>query len=64
MRRSLARAVRPGGRVLIIDFPGGRRGIQPENLTARLSAAGFQRLDYVERWQGQEGVYALLFERR
>jgi ubiquinone/menaquinone biosynthesis C-methylase UbiE len=58
MRSSLHRAVKPGGRVLIIDFRP-----TPDQLTQELKTAGFDRLHFIERWQDQEGVYAALFQR-
>jgi ubiquinone/menaquinone biosynthesis C-methylase UbiE len=69
----LARKLRPGGRLLIIDFePGGLRawlgmppetghGTRKERLMKEVSAAGFQAVRGPERWRGR--VYAVLLER-
>lgn len=64
MRQGLSRSVRPGGRILIIDFPGGARGVKPGKLTEDMAAAGFDRIDFIDPWQGQPGVYAILFQKR
>jgi ubiquinone/menaquinone biosynthesis C-methylase UbiE len=58
MRASLSDAVKPKGRVLIIDFEP-----TPERLSLDMEAAGFERRALVSTWQGQESVYAALFER-
>jgi ubiquinone/menaquinone biosynthesis C-methylase UbiE len=56
MRESMQRAMKPKSRVLIIDFRP-----PPDELTAEMKSIGFERIEFVERWQGQEGVYAALF---
>lgn len=56
MRESLQRAMKPKGRVLIIDFRP-----PPDQLTAEMKSIGFERAEFIERWQGQDGVYAALF---
>ena len=56
MRESLRRAMKPESRVLIIDFRP-----PPDQLTAEMKSIGFERAEFIERWQGQEGVYAALF---
>ncbi len=58
MRRSLAEAMRPGGLVLIIDFRP-----PPDELTREMATAGFERVDFIASWRGQEGVYAALFRK-
>lgn len=59
MRQSLSAAMRPGGRVLIVDF-------QPpaDQLAAEMKATGFDLVDTVENWTGQQGLYASVFKRR
>ena len=63
MRRSLARAVRPGGRVLIIDFPGGALGVIPADLERDMTHSGFVKAGFVDGWQGQQSVYGILFRK-
>ena len=58
MRDSLRRAMRSQGLVLIVDFRPA-----PDQLTAELKAIGFERLHFIETWQGQDGVYAALFRK-
>ena len=58
MRESMQRAMKPNGRVLVIDFRP-----PPDQLTVDMKAMGFERVEFIERWQGQEGVYAVLFVR-
>ncbi len=66
MLRSLSAALRPGGRLAIIDLqkprwiPGGRHGIAREVLAAQVSAAGF-RLAGVQGWSPID--YFLLFRK-
>jgi hypothetical protein len=63
MRRSLARAVRPGGQVLIIDFPGGALGVVPADLERDMTESGFVKVGFVDSWQGQQSVYGILFRK-
>jgi ubiquinone/menaquinone biosynthesis C-methylase UbiE len=56
MRESLQRAMKPQSRVLIIDFRP-----PPDQLVAEMKSIGFERIEFIERWQGQDGVYAALF---
>ena len=64
MRESLARALRPGGRILIIDFPGGVwAGPTAAVLEEQMAEVGCTRVDVHESWQGQQGVFAVLFRK-
>lgn len=58
MRQSIRTALKAGGRILIVDF-------EPTSnqLTQEMKAAGFEQLQVTDRWQGQPGVYALLFRK-
>ena len=58
MRQAIQQAMKPKSRVLIIDF-------RPpaDQLTAEMKSIGFERIEFIERWQGQEGVYGALFVR-
>jgi ubiquinone/menaquinone biosynthesis C-methylase UbiE len=58
MRASMHRALRPGGRILIIDF-------RPDAkvLTQQMERSGFRARKTIDRWQDQQGVYAVLFVR-
>ena len=58
MRNSMRRAVKPGGLVLVVDFRP-----PPDQLTREMQDAGFERVHFIERWQGQDGVFALLFRK-
>jgi ubiquinone/menaquinone biosynthesis C-methylase UbiE len=74
MRRALARALRPGGRLVVVDIrpqthwrklPGvperGGHGIEPDDLAAELAAAGFEVVARHDRWNGDEARYCLVF---
>ena len=61
-------AVRPGGRVAVIDFSPGSlwfhghdHGVTPDAITAAFEHAGFLRSRPVERWGAS--LFLLLFER-
>ena len=56
MREGLRVALRPGGRILVIDFRPPRA-----QLVAEMEDSGFELLWQVDAWRGQEGVYATLF---
>lgn len=73
----LFRAVKPGGRVVLIDFtpeshwflprpdsaPDSRRGhgVRPEAAIAEMTAAGFRLAERIDSWPGRN--YCLVFER-
>ena len=59
MRESIQKSMKPRGRVLIIDFRP-----PPDQLTAEMKSIGLERVEFIERWQGQDGVYALLLAKR
>lgn len=58
MRASLGAALKPGGRVLIVDF-------QPTaaDLSREMGEVGFTHVRTIENWSGQKGLYAALFRR-
>jgi predicted methyltransferase len=59
MRGSLSAAVRPGGRVLIVDFKPSAAELQADML-----ASGFDLVDTAQNWTGQQGLYASVFQKR
>jgi ubiquinone/menaquinone biosynthesis C-methylase UbiE len=58
MRAGLARAMRPAGRVLVVDH-------EPKaaDLIAPMQRSGFVHVKTVDNWNGQRGLYAALFTR-
>jgi ubiquinone/menaquinone biosynthesis C-methylase UbiE len=59
---SIVRALRPGGRLAIIDFPPRtRHGITPEDLKAQVTAAGFEVVLEEDDWPGRN--YLVLFRK-
>ena len=48
--------VRP--RRTIVDFRP-----PPDRLAQEMKNTGFERVHFIERWQGQEGVFAVLFRK-
>jgi protein-L-isoaspartate O-methyltransferase len=76
MRRDLWRALRPGGRIAVIEVPpkpGWRRlagvpdrgghGIEARSLLAEMQGEGFVLVEHHETWPGEDGGYCLTFER-
>ena len=80
--RSLFETLRPGGRLMLIDFPPtfwlalftpdgipenrGGHGVPPEIMIEELEAAGFVRIETIEKWPTSNFVtrnYAVIFER-
>ena len=66
---SVAAAVRPGGRVAIIDFPpgalwfhGADHGVTPEAVTTAFEGAGLSLAQRIDDWGG--GMFLLAFDRR
>ena len=77
MRTSLRRAVRAGGRLMIIDMKPGNpnvtgdvpadregHGITPEAVIAELVGAGFELINRVENWEHQGDRFCLVFRRK
>ena len=58
MRDGLQQAMKPGGLVVIVDF-------RPtmDQLGAEMKTAGFEQVRRIDRWQGQDSVYAVVFRR-
>lgn len=73
MGRSLFETLRPGGRLVVIDFPPGRRlgigkseGIEADKLIAELTAAGFVMEERLDAWPTEnfeKKHYGLAFTR-
>jgi len=74
MRAGLRRALRPGGRLLVIDIvpqthwrelPGvpdrGGHGIPDDDLARELEAEGFELVERHDDWNGDEERYGLVF---
>ena len=58
MRDSMRRAMQPGGLVLVVDFRP-----SPDQLTRDMNDAGFERVRFIEGWQGRQGIFAALFRK-
>ncbi len=76
MQRDFLASLKPGGRIVIVDFPPDRglprrstpefrggHGIAADQVIQEMTAAGFQLLQKVEQWQGDDKHYLLLFEK-
>jgi ubiquinone/menaquinone biosynthesis C-methylase UbiE len=74
MRADLLRALRPGGRLVVVDIepqsgwrklPGvperGGHGIPAEELVRELTAAGFEKVEVHERWNDDPDRYCAVF---
>jgi ubiquinone/menaquinone biosynthesis C-methylase UbiE len=69
MAASVAAAVRPGGRVAVIDFPpgalwfhGANHGVTPEAVTTAFERAGLSLSQRIDAWGG--GMFLLAFDRK
>jgi SAM-dependent methyltransferase len=71
----LERALRPGGRMAIIDFlprdwlpnvPGvpdrGGHGVRPEEVIAEVEAAGFRLVERHDEWEGRSERFCVVFD--
>jgi tRNA A58 N-methylase Trm61 len=58
MRESIHRAMRPGGRVLVVAFRP-----SAEQLTKEMEDAGFEPLQVVAPWQNRDALFAVLFRK-
>ena len=76
MRGSLWRALKPGGRVLVVEVPPhsswrklegvperGGHGIPARELIADMRSAGFTVLAQLEEWPGEDDSYCVVFQR-
>jgi ubiquinone/menaquinone biosynthesis C-methylase UbiE len=76
MRRSLWRALRPGGRIVVIDVPPqagwrklegvperGGHGVPVEELVADMQGAGFQVATRHDEWPAEDDSYCVVFRR-
>jgi predicted methyltransferase len=76
MRRGLWRALRPGGRIAVIDVPPqsgwsrlagvperGGHGIRADELAAEMRAEGFELLARHEAWPAEADSYCIVFRR-
>jgi SAM-dependent methyltransferase len=64
---AVGRALRPGGRVAVIDFPPGAlwfhgpdHGVQPDSVLSAFEAAGLRSRARIDDWGG--GMFLVLFE--
>jgi SAM-dependent methyltransferase len=76
MRRDLWRALRPGGRIVVIEVPPkpnwrrlegvperGGHGIEEKDLLADMRSTGFAVAERHESWPAEDGAYCVVFER-
>lgn len=64
MQRELLQALKPGRLIAVIDFePDGNHGVRAQKVRKGMTAAGFEFVEQVDRWEGRSSRYLLLFRR-
>lgn len=76
MRRSLMAALKPGGLIAVIDIrpqsswselPGvpdrGGHGIPPDGLVAEMTGGGFELVERLDEWPGDDDYFCVVFRR-
>jgi ubiquinone/menaquinone biosynthesis C-methylase UbiE len=77
MNRSLLAALKPGGRLAIIDFvprkgserpngsPASRggHGVTSDIVSEEVTAVGFTRVETIDKWDGRQGEFLVLFRK-
>ena len=59
MVQGMGKAMKPGSKVLVIDFRP-----DPKTMEAQMSRAGFEKIQVIDKWLGSPEIFAVVFRKK